>query len=60
MHHHAAWAERQQEPTSESGDLAGPWSLCAFPLSQTGQTDGPSVSVMGQRDSGLGGYRAGR
>lgn len=57
MHHHAAWAERQQEPISESCDLAGPWSLRAFPLPQTGQREPvpPSVPLMGQSHTGLGG-----
>lgn len=61
VHHHAAWAERQQEPSSESGDLAGPWSLCAFPLSQTGQSEPAqpfSASVIGQGSVDLGAYRA--
>lgn len=39
VHHHAAWAEWQQESFSESFDLQGSWSLCAFPLSQTGLSE---------------------
>lgn len=39
VHHDAAWVERQQEPFSEGCSLASPWSLCAFPLSQTGQSE---------------------
>ena len=45
VHHSAAWAERQQEPFSESCDLAGPGSLRALSLSQTGEGGPRSCSV---------------